>query len=327
MKTIYAISEHAGRRLDQAMAVLEPDVSRQRWQEWIEAREVTVNQAASKPSYKLREGDRIDYTLPPPDAPPDHLIPESIPLDVVYEDEWLIVLNKPRGLAVHPSPGHPQGTMVNALLAQYINLSTGSAQFRPGIVHRLDKDTTGLIIVAREDKTHWRLGEMLQNRQIHRQYLALVWGEPRWQQTHVELWIGRHPVDRKKMAVYSEEDAPSGARHAQTDFEACERYPGFALLEATLHTGRTHQVRLHAMSLGHPVVGDPLYGGERRLPQGLFGRNQAEAVENALRGLGGQALHAYSLEFIHPITQQPLAFRCDPPADFQLLRTSLQEEK
>ncbi|MCS7209781.1 MAG: RluA family pseudouridine synthase, partial [Fimbriimonadales bacterium] len=301
-------------RLDSYLSARHPEVSRARWQEWIEAGQVRVNgRIVTKPAYKLHPDDKVDYTLPP-DRPPDYdLKPEAIPVPIVYEDEHLIVVNKPRGLTVHPAPGHPHGTLVNALLAHSSVLAQGSATFRPGIVHRLDKDTTGLLIVARTDWAHARLSEALQRRTIERCYLALVWGVPRQARFTVDLPIGRHPVQRKKMAVFDAEAVAAGkARPACTHFTVRRTWRDFALLHAQLETGRTHQVRVHASALGHPIVGDALYGGIRTPPRGC-----PASLAQALRNLQGQLLHAAELTFAHPLTGETMRFTAPLPDDFQ----------
>ncbi len=319
------ITQQGGIRLDKWLAEQIPQVSRQRWQEWIEAGGVQVNGEQVKPAYKLRIGDRIDYTLPP-DRPPDiDLRPQPMPIEIVYEDAHLLVVNKPRGLTVHPAPGHPHGTLVNALLAYAPRLSTGSASFRPGIVHRLDKDTTGLLIVAKTDSAHARLAGDLQRRAIERRYLALVWGAPEWEQRTVDMPIGRHPVERKRMSAFLLHQAPAWARPARTHFTVRQRWRGFALLEAKLDTGRTHQVRVHASAIGHPVVGDPLYGGRRRLSPALYPPEVYASLQAAMDALPAQLLHAYALAFRHPITGEPIRLIAPLPNDFQHLINQLGE--
>lgn len=308
-------------RLDRYLSERHPEISRARWQEWIEAGQVRVNgKPVTKPAYKLHPSDAVDYTLPP-DRPMDYdLKPEAIPVPIVYEDEFLLVVNKPRGLTVHPAPGHPHGTLVNALLAHSPALSQGSAAFRPGIVHRLDKDTTGLLIVAKTDLAHARLSEALQRHAIDRRYLALVWGVPKNRRFSVQLPIGRHPVHRKKMAVWEESAVLQGkARPACTHFTVRQAWRDFALLYAQLETGRTHQVRVHASALGHPVVGDPLYGGIRKPP-----RDCSPELANALEHLQGQLLHAYEIAFQHPITGERLEFHAPLPEDFAHLLSVLE---
>ncbi len=312
-----AIADQSGIRLDRWLAERHPEISRARWQEWIEAGAVLLNNKPTKPSAKLKAGDEVAYTLPP-DRPPDYdLRPAPIPLTILYEDAYLMVVNKPRGLTVHPAPGHPNGTLVNALLAHSPQLAQGSATFRPGIVHRLDKGTTGLLIVAKTDRAHALLSYALQQHAIQRRYRALVWGTPAWERTTVDLPIGRHPVNRQKMSVYPHGDVR--AKPARTHFSVYKRYSGFTLMEALLETGRTHQVRVHANAVGHPVVGDPLYGGKRTPPAEC-----PRALADALRNLQGQLLHAYRLEFTHPITHQPMEFTAPLPPDFEQVLALLE---
>jgi len=310
-----------GQRLDRYLSARHPEISRTRWQEWIAAGQVRVNgQPITKPAYRLRAGDTVDYTLPS-DRPPDYdLTPEAIPVPIIYEDDHLLVVNKPRGLTVHPAPGHSHGTLVNALLAHSPALAQGSAAFRPGVVHRLDKDTTGLLVVAKTDFAHARLSNALQQHAIERTYLALVWGVPRQTQFTVDLPIGRHPVQRKKMAALDAAAVAAGkARPARTHFTLQEAFRDCALLSARLETGRTHQVRVHASAVGHPVVGDPLYGGIRKPP-----RNWSPKLADTLSRLQGQLLHAYALAFEHPVTGERMQFTAPPPDDFQQMLTLLR---
>jgi len=310
----------SGQRLDRYLSERHPEISRARWQEWIAAGQVRVNgQPVYKPAYRLQSGDVVDYTLPP-DRPPDYdLTPEAIPVPIVYEDAHLMVVNKPRGLTVHPAPGHPHGTLVNALLAHSLQLAQGRAPFRPGIVHRLDKDTTGLLLVAKTDFAHARLSEALKHHAIERRYLALVWGVPKRTQFSVDLPIGVHPVHRQKMAALDEGAVRAGkARPARTHFTVQRTWRHFALLHARLETGRTHQVRVHASAVGHPVVGDPLYGGVRKPP-----RDCPPALADALEQLQGQLLHAAEIAFVHPVTNEPMAFRAPLPDDFQAFLAAL----
>ncbi len=316
------VVQQGGMRIDRWLAQQHPEISRERWQEWIGEGGVQVNDRAVKPAYRLQAGDRIRYLLPP-DRPPDiDLRPETIPLEIVYEDDTLLVVNKPRGLAVHPAPGHPHGTLVNALLAYAPRLAQGSAEFRPGIVHRLDKDTTGLLIVAKTDRAHHLLSADLQRRAIHRRYLALVWGVPTWERLTIDLPIGRHPVNRKKMSVFEDGSGSRyGARPARTHFTMRQRWNRFALIEAELDTGRTHQVRVHLSAVGYSIVGDPLYGGVRTPPSDL-----GSALAQALQALQGQLLHAYRLEFPHPLTRKNITLEAPFPEDFRQILNLLEGE-
>lgn len=273
-------------------------------------RRVTVNGAVARASRLLERGDTVEVTLPETE-PPRQLRPADIPLTVVHEDEHLAVIDKPAGLVVHPAPGHWDDTLVNALVARGTTLS-GGAEGRPGIVHRLDRDTSGLMLVAKSDLAHRRLGHLLGARRIRRVYAALAWGHLDENPTRIEAPLGRHPTDRKRMAVLA------GGRPARTDAWSVARFGVADLLRLELHTGRTHQIRVHLAHIGHPVVGDPVYGagGSRRVSGPA--RLAAEAVE---RATPRQALHAALLAFRHPVTGEPLEFRSEWPAD---LRAGLQ---
>jgi len=307
------VTDGAGERLDAYLAARIPDLSRSAVGRLIEEGRVTVGGAPAKPSYKVRTGDRITVEIPPP--APTHLAAQDIPLDIVYEDSDIIVVNKPRGMTTHPAPGSPAGTLVNALLARTHDLSGVGGVQRPGIVHRLDKDTSGLIVVAKNDRAHVGLQAQIQKRTAGRRYAALVWGNTRFQKAVVDAPVGRHPVDRKKMAVVTE---GTRARPAVTDLSVVERLGGFTLLEAWLRTGRTHQIRVHCAYIGHPVVGDPVYAGKRSLP-GRFGTRERAEFDRLLHAVGGQALHAYRLSFDHPLTGQKMDFEAPIPPDMQAL--------
>ncbi len=324
-----AVPEEArGERLDRFLAGL-PDLglTRARVQRLIERQLVLVEGRPARAAQRVRPGERVEVVVPPPQ--PLEARPEEIPLDVVYEDADLLVINKPRGLVVHPAPGHPGGTLVNALLARCPGLraagwstpaqgadGTWGEVIRPGIVHRLDKDTTGLLVVAKTPEAHLSLSRQLKERQVRREYLALVRGQPPDEGT-VDAPIGRHPVHRQRMAVVA------GGRPARTHYRVLERFPppggegrrsGYALLAVRLETGRTHQIRVHLAHAGHPVAGDPVYGGRR-----------------GELGLEGQALHAARLAFVHPRTGEPVEFSAPPPPDLAAalatLRGTAEEEE
>ncbi|HMU61565.1 MAG TPA: RluA family pseudouridine synthase [Gemmatimonadales bacterium] len=267
---------------------------------------VTVNGKVARASRLLVRGDAVEVTLPE-DEPPRQIRPADIHLEVIFEDEHLAVIDKPAGLVVHPAPGHWDDTLVNALVARGTTLS-GGAEGRPGIVHRLDKDTSGLMLVAKTDLAHRRLGQMLSARRIRRVYAALAWGHLDESPTRIEAPLGRHPTDRKRMAVLVE------GRAARTDAWSIARFQVADLLRLELHSGRTHQIRVHLAHIGHPVIGDPVYGagGSRRISGSA--RLLAEAVE---RAAGRQALHAASLAFKHPVTEESLEFRSEWPADLR----------
>jgi 23S rRNA pseudouridine1911/1915/1917 synthase len=314
----FEVENEAGERLDRALTRRLPEMSRAAVQRLIEEGHIRVNEAEARPGLKLRTGDRVSVAVPPPRA--RELKPEAIPLDVLYEDEHLLVLNKPKGLVVHPAPGNLDGTLVNAVLAHAgEDLPVIGGEERPGIVHRLDRDTSGVMVVAKTDAALQSLQRQIAERSARRRYLALVRGSPRFERAEVDAPIGRHPTQRQKMAVI-----PPGSRHAsrpaRTYLTVLERFPGFTLLRADLETGRTHQIRVHCAYIGHPVVGDPLYG-----PGGGRPRDPAipAEVRAAIDGLEGQALHAYSLAFTHPATGQPLAFSAPLPPDTRRLLAAL----
>jgi 23S rRNA pseudouridine1911/1915/1917 synthase len=305
----FTVSSEAGERLDRALASWLPDMTRSAIQRLIDEGNARVEGRGVKSGHKLRPGERVDVVVPRPR--PTDLTPEPIPLDVVYEDEDVLVINKPKGLVVHPAPGHAHGTLVHAVLAHAgEELSGIGGEERPGIVHRLDRDTSGLILVAKTDPAHESLQRQIGARTVERRYLAVVRGAPKFERAEVDACIGRHPTDRKRMAVLPSTAHPP-PRPALTELQVLERFPGFALLEARLQTGRTHQIRVHCAYIGHPIVGDPLYGPRLKDP------HIPPAVRRAIEALEGQALHAYRLSFDHPRTGQRLTFTAPPPADTQ----------
>jgi 23S rRNA pseudouridine1911/1915/1917 synthase len=305
----FTVSTEAGERLDRALSAWLPDLTRSAIQRLIDEGNVHVDGRQVKTGHKLRLGERVDVVVPPPS--PTDLTPEAIPLDVVFEDPDLLVINKPKGLVVHPAPGHATGTLVHAVLAHAgEDLSGIGGEERPGIVHRLDRDTSGLILVAKTDTAHESLQRQIAGRTAERRYIALIRGAPKFERAEVDACIGRHPTDRKRMAVLPSTAQPP-PRSALTELRVLERFPGFALLEARLQTGRTHQIRVHMAYIKHPVLGDPLYGPSLKDP------NIPLDLRRAIEALQGQALHAYQLSFDHPRTGQRLTFTAPPPADFQ----------
>jgi 23S rRNA pseudouridine1911/1915/1917 synthase len=284
----------------------------------IESRRVTLADGATieEPSRKVKTGERFIVDIPDPE--PAEPAPQAIDLDILYEDSDLLVLNKPAGLVVHPAPGNPDRTLVNALLAHCgESLSGIGGVRRPGIVHRLDKDTSGVMVVAKNDESHRALARMFASHDLTRIYRALVWGGPKAQKGTIEAAIGRHPVDRKRMTVRR-----SGGRPALTEYWVEQRFglphaPIASLLGARLGTGRTHQVRVHLAHLGCPVVGDPIYGRKSR--------NASQPA--SLRGFGRQALHAAILGFRHPRTGREMRFATELPQDFRRLVSELNTVK
>lgn len=301
-----------GGRLDTAVAAL-ADTTRSAAARLIGDGNVTVGGCVRDKNYRLRAGDRVEVFLPLPQA--SEALPQDIALDVVYEDGDLIVINKPAGMVVHPAPGNPDGTLVNALLFHCRgSLSGVGGVVRPGIVHRIDKDTSGLLVVAKNDETHIALSAQLKDHRISRIYDAVALGNLPAESGTVDAPIGRHPVDRKKMAVLRAPDA--NARPAVTHWSVLARGEGsgsrFTLVQCRLETGRTHQIRVHLSSIGHPLLGDPLYGGDRT------------AFQSRHRDLiPGQILHAAHLTFTHPRTGREVTFDAPLPANFRKLNEIL----
>lgn len=292
------ITDQSG-RLDKVLSDMMPDESRSQLKQAIDEDRVLVNQKVEKPKYQVQPGDHIEVTIPDPVAL--DLEPENIPLDIVYEDDDVIVVNKPAGMVVHPSPGHPDHTLVNALL-YHSPLSTINGTYRPGIVHRIDKDTSGLLMVAKNDNAHQSLAQQLKDKTNLREYIALVHGVIKQDTGVIDAPIGRSPKDRKRQAIVAD------GRHAVTHFKVIERYLNYTLISCWLETGRTHQIRVHMKSIGHPLAGDPLYGPRKTIAG------------------SGQFLHAKKLGFRHPVTGKQLVFEAPLPSDFQRVINRLREQ-
>ena len=303
MEPIYltAGSEDAGARLDSFLAAALPDVTRSAAARLIETGRVTVNGKTPAKSLKLAGSETVEAVLPDPE--PIEALPQDIPLDVVYEDGDVIVVNKPAGLVVHPAPGHPDGTLVNALLYHCgSTLSGEGGALRPGIVHRIDRDTSGLIIAAKNDVAHQALSAQLQDHTLARTYEAVVTGNLREDHGTVAAPIGRHHTDRKKMAV-----TDHGGKPAVTHWEVLERFPGYTHVRCRLETGRTHQIRVHMAHIGHPIYGDTVYGAKKPVP-----------------GLTGQCLHAVGLRFLHPRTGETVELSCPLNEEFEAVLEKLR---
>ena len=315
MPTLTVEPDEAGRRLDILVARRLPELSRAQVQRLIKLGEIRVDGQVAKPRLAVAPGQQVTINVPPPAL--TSLAAQDLPLDVRYEDSDLIVVNKPAGMVVHPGAGRSDGTLVNALLAHCTDLSGIGGEMRPGIVHRLDKDTSGLIIVAKNDFAHASLAAQLKARTAGRRYLALVWGRPKEDRLVVRTLFGRHPSHRVMMAVLpAEREGKPGAREAVTEVMVRERLGPMTLVEARLQTGRTHQIRVHMAYLGHPVVGDPTYGAKRQKAE-LPALDRE--TQRLVTGLRGQALHAYYLAFDHPRTGQRMEFTSDPPPDMLAL--------
>jgi 23S rRNA pseudouridine1911/1915/1917 synthase len=325
VENVVAAGTEGGERLDRLLAQRIASLSRTRLKALILDGAVTIGgRTIRDPGHRVNAGDAIEVTVPPPEEPEPG--PERIPLTIVYEDDQLIVIDKPPGLVVHPAAGHPTGTLVNALIAHCGDSLSGIGGVkRPGIVHRLDKDTSGLMVVAKTDLAHQALAEQFADHgrtgPLQRGYLAFVWGAPDRPKGTVDAPIDRHPHARDKMAVRP------GGREAITHWRVLERYPGpdkkplASLIECHLETGRTHQIRVHLAHLGHPLIGDSTYGPGFRTKAALL----APAARQALDALGRQALHAYLLGFEHPASGEELAFRSELPADLARLRGALSD--
>ena len=294
-----------GERLDAFLARSVPDLSRSAAQKLIEDALVLRNGKPGKKNDKLNVGDAISYEIPEPKAV--DIAPKEIPLDIVYEDDDLLVINKPKGLVVHPAAGHQDDTLVNGLLyALGDDLSGINGELRPGIVHRIDKDTSGLLVVAKNDAAHQSLTEQMSVHSIHRVYQAVVYGNLREDAGFVEGFLGRDPKDRKKMAVLPES---SHTKYAYTGWQVLERFGNFTCVSCQLKTGRTHQIRVHMASIGHPLAGDGVYG-----------------PRNVDKKLGGQCLHARELGFVHPATGQWMQFTSPLPPYFTEFLQRLRKE-
>ena len=291
------IHEESG-RIDKVLNERLKDYSRSQIQQWIKDGQVSVDEQPIKANYKVSKGDQILIRIPEPEEL--ELLPEDLQLDIIYED--VVVVNKPQGMVVHPSAGHSHGTLVNGLLHQIKDLSTINDVVRPGIVHRIDKDTSGLLMVAKNDQAHEALAKQLKDKTSLRKYVALVHGEIPHEKGRIEAPIGRSKVDRKMQAVIE------GGKEAVTHFEVLERFAGFTLIELQLETGRTHQIRVHMQYIGYPVAGDPLYGPKK-----------------TLKG-NGQFLHAKLLGFTHPKTGENLVFEAPLPEIFQKTLEQLREK-
>ena len=299
-----------GKRIDAYLASRYVDYSRNVIQRIIEADAVEVNGRPVKASYKIRTGDQVRVRLPElPDSTP---AAEDIPIEVVFEDEYLTVVNKPSDMVTHPSRGNWRGTLVNAIQFHLDRLSTVSGEERPGIVHRLDRDTTGLLVVVKDDLAHRRLALQFEHRTVDKEYLAIVYGEPERDGDYIEQPIGFHRTIRERMAIRPTQE---GGREAATFYEVIERFRGFALVRCRPTTGRTHQIRVHLTHIGHPIVADKAYSGRNRLTLADLDVPGAEADDPSALLIDRQALHAHGLRFTHPMTEQIIELNAPLPPD------------
>ncbi|CUA81071.1 RluA family pseudouridine synthase [Anoxybacillus suryakundensis] len=293
--------QHDGERIDKVIAELNEQWSRSQVQQWLKEGHVLVNGKAVKPNYKCHVDDDVVISIPDPE--PLDVKPEPIPLDIYYEDADVLVVNKPRGMVVHPAPGHMHGTLVNALLAHCQDLSGINGVLRPGIVHRIDKDTSGLLMIAKNDLAHESLVNQLVNKTVTRKYVAIVHGVIPHDYGTIDAPIGRDPRDRQSMAVVE------NGKEAVTHFRVLERFEHYTFVECQLETGRTHQIRVHMKYIGYPLAGDPKYGPRKTLP------------------IDGQALHAGVLGFHHPRTGEYLQFEAPMPHEFERLLDMLRNNR
>lgn len=292
--------EHGGSRIDKALTTINPDWSRTQVQQWLKDGLVLVDGTQVKPNYKVKQGDLL--TVEEPDPEELDVVAENLDLDIVYEDKDVLVVNKPRGMVVHPAPGHATGTVVNGLMYQVKDLSGINGVLRPGIVHRIDKDTTGLLMVAKNDQAHVSLVDQLVAKSVTRVYTALVHGHIPHDNGTIDAPIGRDQKERQSMAIVDK------GKHAVTHFKVLERFGDYTLVECRLETGRTHQIRVHMKYIGYPLVGDPKYGPKKTI------------------GFGGQVLHAGTVGFNHPTTGEYMEFSSPLPADFQALIDQLRKD-
>ncbi|MEO0102085.1 MAG: RluA family pseudouridine synthase [candidate division WOR-3 bacterium] len=312
-----AAEKMRGTRLDHYLIVSGIGLSRNKVNKLIKEGKVLVNEKTVKPSYRVKAGDKI-YARFEPEKELD-IIPENIPLNIIYEDEDVIVIDKPKGIVVHPARGHKSKTLVNALLFHCQNLAVGQEKYRPGVIHRLDKDTTGLLVFAKTDTALSFLGKELENRRINREYLAILWGNLPLEKGIVEAPIGRDSLDRKKMAV-----TPFASKKAITEFSVIKRYGIATYARLKLLTGRTHQIRVHMSHFGHPVVGDREYG--RAFTKLIKSKEEYSFAKKMLSLIDRQALHSAKLGFIHPKTKEYVEFTAPLPEDMKNLLRLLSAE-
>ncbi|MBN1788002.1 MAG: RluA family pseudouridine synthase [Sedimentisphaerales bacterium] len=302
------------RRLDRYLQGRLSQFSRTMLQKLINEQVVTVNQKIVKPSTQLSPGDIVDLILPPPET--KEILPENIPLDILYEDDDILVINKQADMIVHPARGYKKGTLVNGLVYHAKQLSKGSEEFRPGIVHRLDRNTTGALVVAKNDTAHWRLARQFERRQVKKYYLAIVHGTPELDADCINKPLAVHPTIREKFAVRYE-----NGKEAITYYEVLEKFRGYSLVKLDIRTGRTHQIRVHMSFIKHSIVGDDMYGGK------IVYRWQIEDKEAVPQEplIARPALHAWHLEITHPVTEERMKFEAPVPSDFENMLEALRK--
>ncbi len=314
--TILVDEADSGRRLDLLVASRIAACSRAVATGLIRNGAIRVQGVVKKPGYRVRPGDAISGRIPPP--VPVELVPEPLDINILFEDKHLIVVNKPPDLVVHPAPGHATGTLVHGLLYHCPDLEGIGGELRPGIVHRLDKDTSGVLVVAKNAVAHQHLAKQFKSRKIKKDYLALVHGEMQAESGTISLPVGRHPTDRKRMSTASRK-----SRGAETSWQVRKRLRGATLIDLNLKTGRTHQIRVHCAAIGHPIVGDTVYGGRRTRKTIAKGNDLSDIFGAVTR----QMLHARRLEFVHPVTETTVTFEAPVPQDMQKLISALRLQK
>ena len=319
--TIIVEESDSGRRLDTVVASRLPGCSRSLAATLIGSQHILIDQQPKKPGYRLKPGDRIEGHIPAPELVDYE--PEQIPLDILFQDSHIIVINKQPGIVVHPAPGHSSGTLVNALLFHCPDLGAIGGEIRPGIVHRLDKDTSGAMVVAKDSESQEELARQFKAREVQKKYLALVYGDVKSETGEIKLPIGRHQVDRKRMSTITRK-----GRAAETVWQVRERWDGITLLELNLKTGRTHQIRVHCATIGHPVVGDPVYRSRKligNLKNKLCGH--PSSIIGALISTDRQQLHARQLGLTHPKSGKYMTFEAPLPADMKALINKLRRSR
>jgi len=312
-------AEEAGLRVDAFVAARAPGLSRSQVEKLAREGRVLVGGEPARPGRRLEPGERVEVSVPAPEPRP--LVAEPIPLDILFEDDHVLVVNKPQGMVMHPGLGHRRGTLVNALLAHAPGLAGVGQPHRPGIVHRLDRDTSGLTLVAKTEASYVELAQQVRARVSDRRYLALVWGRVPEDRLIIDVPVGRHREHPKRMAAVPQADPAGKVRAAVTDVRVLDRFASITLVEARLGTGRTHQIRVHMSHQGHPVVGDPVYGLKRAKQE--LAALDAETLR-LVAALPGQALHAYQLSFQHPVTGQVTSFTVPPPREMGQLMAKLR---
>lgn len=303
-------NKYAGQRLDVTLRYLLPELSRSSIVQLIRHQNVRIEQLELKPNYRLKGGERVEVILSTV-SEPTALAPQPIALNIIHEDEDIIVVDKASGMVVHPAPGNCQNTLVNALLYRFPELNKVGMIDRPGIVHRLDKDTSGVMVIAKNQFSLTHLAAQFQHRTVEKKYLAIVWGVPKKSEGEISYPIGRHPIDRKKMSINSRK-----GRHALTLWQVKAHYSGMTLLELEIKTGRTHQIRVHCAAINHPIVGDAVYGKQNKVE---LRSDITQDIATRIARVKRQMLHAWQLSIIHPRTQESMLFKAPIPSDMAAL--------